>query len=1107
MSIHPGQYRLSRIQLINWGTFQGSVDIAVSREGFLITGGSGSGKSTLIDAVTAVLLPGDRARFNAAAQANTPRGKGRNFVSYIRGAWRSREDHASGTITATYLRPRATYSVVSLTYSDGADTEHTLAAMFYLRSGHNAATDISRLYGLFPGDRDATTLVEFLGDGIDKRRIKAAFKDASFSEQHSVFSGRFRQRLGIASEEALYLLHRAQSAKDLQSLDDLFRDYMLVEPDTFARAGTAVEQFRDLEGAYEQVEDIRAQVQALEPLVALRHRRDAAQRRGEQARALRAALPSVGNRIKREEQETLVRRLGVEHGEAVSRLASATATRDHAREMESLARDRMREVVGPQHGELSVRRQAASRDAGRIRDNRATLVRAVEGINGAAPESADDLLALRNDARVILDEFPAAVAEAETDSQRAIEDRTRARDEFEAAQAELGSLSRGSSNIESRLLAVREWLCRDLGLNARDLPFAGELIDPVDLEWEPVVQRLLGGLGATLLVPDTLLPRVRGWVNAEHLGARLQFSGVQVTREYSTPRLPHDALPRKVRVIDSPFRDWLNMELGTRFNIRCVATPAELDALGEREHGVTLLGLRRFGHRSGDPTDRMEKDDRRRLGDRATYRLGSTNHAKVDLLRESVRTAQTRVEAAEHRHRGAKARAEELDRHQRAAVEISAVTWAQVDVLSAESAVADLDRLLEELNSTPAATELAARHATARASFSEAEAAWEQAHKAESVSAGQLASAEVELGRLRALPEPEVAPEIAAEIETRLHAATRRIHAANVDERTGALREELDAEIESGDAELRICENRIATTLSSYLERWPANRADLRAEPGFIGEALIRLGELQGDRLAEFTAKFLGLMNDMSTRNLGQIARLLRNALREIEERIEPINASLAQSEFNTGSYLHIQVRDRRGEQVREFQRELDAAISGGLGSPDEKQSFARYQLIARIIRRLASQDSADARWRRTVLDTRRHVSFIGLERDAAGETVNTYVDSASLSGGQAQKLVFFCLAAALRYQLAEPGAHHPGYATVILDEAFDRADPAFTRQTMEVFRSFGFHMVLATPLKLIQTLGDYVGATVVVSYQETSDEHGEVRGTSGLSRIDLERG
>lgn len=99
-TIHPGQWRLSRIQLINWGTFNGIVDIPVSRSGFLITGGSGSGKSPLIDAISTVLIPTDRITFNAAAHSETRPGKGRDLVSYIRGAWRTTEDLGTGTVVA-----------------------------------------------------------------------------------------------------------------------------------------------------------------------------------------------------------------------------------------------------------------------------------------------------------------------------------------------------------------------------------------------------------------------------------------------------------------------------------------------------------------------------------------------------------------------------------------------------------------------------------------------------------------------------------------------------------------------------------------------------------------------------------------------------------------------------------------------------------------------------------------------------------------------------------------------------------------------------------------------------------------------------------------------
>ena len=79
------------------------------------------------------------------------------------------------------------------------------------------------------------------------------------------------------------------------------------------------------------------------------------------------------------------------------------------------------------------------------------------------------------------------------------------------------------------------------------------------------------------------------------------------------------------------------------------------------------------------------------------------------------------------------------------------------------------------------------------------------------------------------------------------------------------------------------------------------------------------------------------------------------------------------------------------------------------------------------------------------------------------------------MSGGQQQKLVVFCLAAALRYQLAGPDDAYPRYGTIVLDEAFDKADTRYTRMAMGIFVEFGFQMVLATPQKLLQTIEPYV--------------------------------
>src|SRR5699024_6200584 len=123
--------------------------------------------------------------------------------------------------------------------------------------------------------------------------------------------------------------------------------------------------------------------------------------------------------------------------------------------------------------------------------------------------------------------------------------------------------------------------------------------------------------------------------------------------------------------------------------------------------------------------------------------------------------------------------------------------------------------------------------------------------------------------------------------------------------------------------------------------------------------------------------------------------------------------------------------------------------------------------------------------WRKQVLDTRFHVRFRAKESDGTGVEVDAFDSSDGLSGGQQQKLVTFCLAAALRYQLAGVDADVPGFATVMIDGAFDKADCRFTRLAMDIFQEFGFHMVLATPLKLLATLDDYIDGTAVISIED----------------------
>ena len=112
------QFRMTRLQVYNWGTFSGLHDVPISERGFLFVGRSGAGKSTLLDAFSALLTPPRWIDFNAAAREADRSGRDRNLVTSIRGAWAEQKDGESGEIATRYLRAGTTWSALALTYQN-----------------------------------------------------------------------------------------------------------------------------------------------------------------------------------------------------------------------------------------------------------------------------------------------------------------------------------------------------------------------------------------------------------------------------------------------------------------------------------------------------------------------------------------------------------------------------------------------------------------------------------------------------------------------------------------------------------------------------------------------------------------------------------------------------------------------------------------------------------------------------------------------------------------------------------------------------------------------------------------------------------------------------
>ena len=244
------QFHLSRLQVINWGVFDGYHSIPFSSGGALIAGASGSGKSSLLDAISLGFLPFNRRNFNASGD-NTAAGSsaGRRTVDkYVRGAWGQRSD--GGTSRVMYLRGDGTaWSAVAVTYA--SDSGRTVTGLVLKWLTGESRNDSSSRFVLGDGDLDIEDICNRWAAG---RFDAGVFKeDWRFSTKvESQYLAQLYATIGIrASDAAQQLLGKAKSLKSVGGLEQFVREFMLDEPDSLARLPEALKQIDPLVEARE----------------------------------------------------------------------------------------------------------------------------------------------------------------------------------------------------------------------------------------------------------------------------------------------------------------------------------------------------------------------------------------------------------------------------------------------------------------------------------------------------------------------------------------------------------------------------------------------------------------------------------------------------------------------------------------------------------------------------------------------------------------------------------------------------------------------------------------------------------------------------------------
>ncbi|OAZ44574.1 hypothetical protein A9Z40_11795 [Microbacterium arborescens] len=1063
------QWLAEDLQLINWGGYEGAHRVRFSPGATLLCGGSGSGKSTLMDAYIALMMP-HTTPFNGASNGGVtgrPRGsEQRNILSYGRG--KIDESRTEDGTKMTVLRGDGedTWTAVSMTWIDHDGSQFTAVRAWYIPASARVLEDTVRVRATTDRAFDLRSLEPAAAQRLSDSAVRDAGLEPVGTDRE--FSARLHAVLGIgaagAGAKAMSLLARIQAGQQITTVDDLYKRLVLEEPETMETADAVVAHFDGLESTRMRMLTARQQVTALTPIPQLRAKMAAAAERVN-------LIDEVGSFSDAGSLATLWRadrRLGMLREVETELRERKTAAEVTLREKRALAdgaeaeRDGLIDVLRLSGGDRLATAQRELREVERrladVRRHREVLDAALRGL-GVELSNRDEFTAFISRARAELADSDAK-ARARSAFAEAASAAKAARIEVAELEAEAQRVASRHGNIPPALHESRERLAEAAGLTTADLPFVGELVE-VRTEFEPwreAFNLALGGFATTVLIDTAHLGRFRAAIESVHTPVRLRFEGVHAGME-PVVNLDPQTLPGRLDYQSSPFTGWLQERLETRHGYVCVDSSAELP---KHRMALTITGQVAQGNRGAHGGHGRENV------------LGFSNERRRHDVARLIDDARRRLDDALRERKVAETELDTVDSRLAVYAKITDLTWEEVDV---EAVTAERDRWIGVQSDVTAANPEIAdvqrrisdikdrishlRDEIARSSIErdQIEAQWaeviddvdsdqsvlDDAERAErTLTAAQSAFLD-ERFHLDG-PTSDASP---SEALNRFSAALATAAQRLAEDRRAAV----DALDESREGLRRI--------MASFLERWP--NPNLLPDPDTSIDDFERaLQALETSGLHELEAEWRDSLLKLSGNDLTNLDSTLSRSIREIRDRIDPINRIMQDLPFYDDDHrLQITTRENQSEPRRRFRREL-REVRGLIenATTDDEREHA-YRRISRLIghMRRSAPDFGD------LIDVRNHVRVSAERVDAVTkEHVALYDHIGEKSGGESQELIAFIVGAALRYQLGDASAERPRYAPVFMDEALIKADAHFTKRAIGAWRGLGFQLVIGAP-------------------------------------------
>ncbi|MCP5033126.1 MAG: hypothetical protein GY939_15105 [Actinomycetia bacterium] len=1069
---------LERIEVYNWGPFARHHTAEIDPRGTSIIGPTGSGKTTLVDALMTLIvaLP----KYNLASTGGHD--SDRDLMSYVRGV----VGHGNESGDVRHIaRPGRTVTGLAATFARPGRSV-TLAAILWTDGTSMSANDCKKRWLIYEGNEESLEQWLIIHHDGGARALKDHCSNRPrlhIEEAKRSYLARVRRLFDIG-ENAFDLLNRAAGLKQLDSVDQIFRDLVLDDSSGFRRAAEVANEFDQLAGIRAELEIARRQQRSLQPLVALNddHQRVTAER--EEQVKLKAIVATwfalAGARL-----------WGAQVGQFDKQLAALEV---------DLAEGADRVVALEEAAETL--RLAYLRLGGSDLDALDDQIASQEQTMADRQRDYDDYVQLVNQLRISVDlnvdepgadptrEGVEAVHQAIGRLRPRLEQQIEEREaQFQAAASAVGTAdeearacreerdriaARPDSNIPGRYQDFRSDLADAVGLSDADLPFAAEMVSVSagQESWRGAIERAIGAHRLRILVPGERLDEGLAWVNHRDNRLHVRLEAVRAatgagSREVREPFV--DSFLHKLDLKDHPY--WATLwGLLVSIDRHCVGSA---EALRSVEHGMTAQGL--LSGRTG----RFEKRDQEPLtqgwvtGFDNKARLAELS-ARLDELDRLLERARADYEQPRRERDGFVQGVQLLDR-------VEGFIFDRLDLVAARGRLQTLiERRCRLINP-------GSETAKAKDELDAAHGALGEARQAQT-----MVSAEIKVQndrRLRADDQRRRAAQRAgtgltaddAELaEERLPAldgiepdelpAEERSLAAEVDERIGTLQERLE------DLGLRLTRQMGQAKKEDTGELIEAGE-ELADLPAYLE----RLQVLTEESLPKRQQKFVEYLNLSSDQGVSSLLETIEAEVDAIVGRIRDLNMTLQKVDFQPGRYLELQPNRVTHQALRDLQRARKALAAARLTDDQGEAQYAALKQVIGLLRQAADNRATVAA--RALLDPRHRLTFkVAVIDRATAETIEVRSSSEGGSGGEKEIIASYILTASLSYALSPGGAPQPLFGTIVLDEAFSKSSQTVAARIIEALAVFGLHPLFVTPNKELSLLRANTHSAILVN-------------------------